>query len=252
VKFPFQVIIPSRYQSSRLPGKPLLEIGGMPLIQHVYEAASKSQAEMVIIATDDKRIEEVARAFGAEVVMTSVEHDSGTDRLTEVIKKNNIDNEMIVVNVQGDEFALPPALIDQVANALNNNQDKQMATLCEEIANVEDLHNQNVVKVVTDINNSAIYFSRSAIPWQNEASFSKESGGMAYRHIGIYAYRAGFLKIFSELQPCALEEIERLEQLRALYNGYTIHVEEACAQSGVGIDTDDDLQKARMLCRGSQ
>jgi 3-deoxy-manno-octulosonate cytidylyltransferase (CMP-KDO synthetase) len=247
VSFAFQVVIPSRYQARRLPGKPLLDIGGITLIQHVYDAARNSQAERVIIATDDERIEDVARSFGAEVIMTAAEHNSGTDRITEVIKRKNYAEDMIVVNVQGDEFALPAALIDQVAKALNENPDKEMATLCEKITDLEDLENPNVVKVLRDINNTAIYFSRSAIPWQEKTSKVKELVSPIYRHIGIYAYRAGFLKRFSDLHACPLEEAEKLEQLRAIYNGYSIHVEEACAESGIGIDSEEDLERARKL-----
>lgn len=245
--FSFQVVIPCRYGSSRLSGKPLLDIGGITLIQHVYDAASKSHADEVIIATDDERIDDVACSFGAEVMMTATHHSSGTDRITEVIKRKNYTDDMIVVNVQGDEYALPPALVDQVAKALNDNPGKQMATLCELITEADDLANPNVVKVVRDKNNSAIYFSRSLIPWQQKVSKSDEPGSPAYRHIGIYAYRAGFLKQFSNLPTCPLEETEKLEQLRAIYNGYTIHVEEACSQSGIGIDTEEDLEKARKL-----
>lgn len=247
MNFSFQVVIPCRFGSSRLSGKPLLDIGGITLIQHVYDAASKSHADRVIIATDDERIEDVARSFGAEVMMTATDHCSGTDRITEVVKRKNYTDDTIIVNVQGDEYGLPPALVDQVAKALNDNQAKQMATLCERITELEDLTNPGVVKVLRDKNNSAIYFSRSPIPWQEKASKSEEPGSPVYRHIGIYAYRAGFLKQFSSLDTCLLEEAEKLEQLRAIYNDYTIHVEEACAQSGIGIDTDEDLEKARRL-----
>jgi len=248
VSFPFHVVIPCRYQASRLPGKALLDIGGKTLIQHVYDSAIKSQAESITIATDDERIENVARSFGAEVMMTSHEHKSGTDRVTEVVKRKNIKDKVIVVNVQGDEFALPSVLIDQVASALNKNPEKQMATLCELITDIQDLDNPDVVKVVRDKDNNAIYFSRSAIPWQKYTANTGEPVSNTYRHIGLYAFRAGFLKQFSELQPCALENAEKLEQLRAVYNGYAIHVVEANTQCGIGIDTDDDLQKARKLC----
>lgn len=249
MSFSFHVVIPCRYEASRLPGKALLDIGGKTLIQHVYDSAINSQAQSVTIATDDERIEDVARSFGAEVMMTSVEHKSGTDRICEIIKRKNIKDEVIVVNVQGDEFGLPSTLIDQVASTLNDNREKQMATLCEKITDNQDLGNPDVVKVVRDINDNAIYFSRSAIPWQNSSANTGEPVSQTYRHIGLYAYRAGFLKQFSDLHACTLENAEKLEQLRALYNGYAIHVAEACAQCGIGIDTDSDLQKARKLCQ---
>ncbi len=251
MSFPFQVVIPSRYGASRLPGKALLNIGDTTLLQHVYDAARRSQAERVIIATDDARIENLARSFGAEVIMTSIEHRSGTDRISEVINLEKTADDMIIVNVQGDEFALPPALIDQLAKALHDNPDKQMATLCEKITEIEDLSNPNVVKMLNDKNNNAVYFSRSLIPWQEKVGKIEELAGPVYRHIGIYAYRAAFLRQFSELGPCPLEESERLEQLRAIYHGFIIHVEEACAQCGMGIDTVEDLEKARLLCNNT-
>jgi 3-deoxy-manno-octulosonate cytidylyltransferase (CMP-KDO synthetase) len=247
VSFAFAVIIPSRYGASRLPGKPLLEIGGETLIQHVYRAANKSQADEVIIATDDDRIEDTARSFGAAVIMTDREHVSGTDRIAEVARIKNYADDMIVVNVQGDEYGLPEAQIDQLAQALNGNPDKAMATLCERIEEPQEIQNPNVVKVVRDINNTAIYFSRSCIPWSENKAAQHEENSTVYRHIGIYAYRAGFLKQFSELPVSAIEKTERLEQLRALYNGFKIHVEEACAPGGIGVDTEDDLQRARAL-----
>ena len=247
MSFAFAVIIPSRYGASRLPGKPLLEIGGESLIQHVYRAARKSQAEEVIVATDDDRIEDAVRSFGGEVIMTNCRHASGTDRIAEVARIKNYADDMIVVNVQGDEYALPEVQINQLAQALNNNPHKPMATLCEKIENPEDMRNSHIVKVVRDINDTAIYFSRSSIPWAENQTEQHENNFCVYRHIGIYAYRAAFLKQFSELPVCTIEKSERLEQLRALYNGFKIHVEEACVPGGIGIDTEDDLQRARVL-----
>ena len=179
--------------------------------------------------------------------MTSREHISGTDRIAEVIKRKNYQDDTIVVNVQGDEYGLASDLINQVAFALNDNPDKPMATLCEKIERVEDLDNPDVVKVVRDKNNTALYFSRSSIPWQEKCEKLQDYITPVYRHIGIYAYRAGFLKRFSKLPVCPLEQTERLEQLRAIYNGFDIQVEEACMQSGIGIDTDKDLELARSL-----
>jgi 3-deoxy-manno-octulosonate cytidylyltransferase (CMP-KDO synthetase) len=245
VSFVFEVVIPARYAASRLPGKPLLEIGNCTLINHVYKAACNSQADAVIIATDDERIEDTATSFGAEVMMTASEHRSGTDRIAEVVTRKNFKDDMIVVNVQGDEYALPPELINQVASALNENPDKAMATLCEKIEKASEIENPHMVKVVSDNNNNAIYFSRTAIPWQENRAKLNDPRMPVSRHIGIYAYRVGFLKHFSKLPECSLEKTEKLEQLRAIYNGYTIHVEEACTQSGMGIDTEEDLELAR-------
>ena len=238
---PFIVIIPARYASTRLPGKPLLEIAGRPLIQHAFAAASTSQAQQVMIATDDERIASCAHSFTENVVMTSRERLSGTDRLAEVVARMAIADDTIVVNVQGDELNLPGALIDQAAAALSRHSDKQMATLCEKITNEEDLTNPNVVKVIFDKNHTATCFSRSAIPWQRQFNTAARS----YRHIGIYAYRSGFLKEYSRLPVCEWEQVERLEQLRAIYNGHKIHVEEASASTGMAINTAEDLLAAR-------
>jgi len=248
VRLTFHVVIPCRYEASRLPGKPLLEIGGKTLMEHVYDAALGSRAERVTIATDDERIEDVAHSFGAEVVMTSSGHTSGTDRIAEVIRRNDINDDMIIVNLQGDEFGLPSSLIDQVAGVLDGNPIKKMSTLCEKITETQDYGNPDVVKVVRDKNDNAIYFSRSAIPWHANLNKRDEViNSFVYRHIGLYAYRAGFLKVFTGLNLCDLENTERLEQLRVLYNGYGIHVAEACEKCGLGIDTEEDLQKARSL-----
>ena len=237
---PFTVIIPARMASTRLPGKMLLDIGGKPLLQHVYEAASRSEATNVIIATDNKQILDVANTFKAECMMTSVDHTSGTDRLAEAVGKLELPDDAIVVNVQGDEVGMPAQLINQVAALLASNPAGQMATLCECIADQDEIDNPNVVKVVFNENKAAIYFSRLPVPW-HKADVPKKY----YRHIGIYAYRAGFLKTFSHWPKCAIEQAESLEQLRALYHGATILVETACAQSGIGIDTESDLERAR-------
>lgn len=245
MSFPFHVVIPSRFASTRLPGKPLLEIANKTLLQHVYDSASASAACEVTIATDDERIENAARSFGADVVMTATEHRSGTDRISEVIRLRKLSDEVIIVNVQGDEYGLPAALINQVAMALEQNPQCQMATLCEKIENAEDYENKSVVKVVRDINHTALYFSRSAIPYGIGLKEHKLENSPAYRHIGLYAYRAGFLGKYSELNPCLLEKIEELEQLRVMYNGYSIHVAEAETAAGIGIDTQADLRKVR-------
>jgi len=242
---PFIVIIPARYGSTRLPGKPLLEIGDRPLIQHVFASASASQAQQVIIATDDERIAHCARSFTDSVIMTSSAHRSGTDRLAEVVARMAIADATIVVNVQGDELGLPCSLIDQVAEALAQHPDKQMATLCERIRREEDFTNPNVVKVIFDKNNTASCFSRAAIPWQ--AQF--HASASAYKHIGIYAYHAEFLRAYTALPVCTWEQSEGLEQLRAIYHGHKIHVEESRrASTGMEINTETDLLVARETC----
>ncbi len=245
MSFPFQVIIPSRFGSTRLPGKPLLVIGDKTLLQHVYDSARASAAEKVSIATDDERIENAARSFGADVIMTATEHLSGTDRITEVIRRRKLADEMIIVNVQGDEYGLPTALINQVALALAQNPQSDMATLCEKIDNAEDYENPAVVKVVRDMHGSALYFSRSAIPSGIGTRENDSDRTSAYRHIGLYAYRVSFLRKYSDLKPCELEKIEKLEQLRVLFNGYSIHVAEAETAAGIGVDTEADLKKVR-------
>lgn len=240
---PFSIIIPARYASSRLPGKPLLDIKGKSLLQHVFETATNTQAVNIFIATDDERIASVAESFGASVVMTSADHQSGTDRIAEAVRLLELDDSEIIVNLQGDEYGLPASLVNQVASSLFHNPDKQLATLCEVIASMDDYTNPNVVKVTFDKNNTAIYFSRSPIP-------ANRSGGLpevAYRHIGLYAYRAGYLQEFSQLPPCALEQAEALEQLRVLYNGGKIHVDVAVDEAGLGVDTVEDLELARAV-----
>jgi 3-deoxy-manno-octulosonate cytidylyltransferase (CMP-KDO synthetase) len=241
VQVPFNIIIPARYASTRLPGKSLLEIKGKPLIQHVYETAKNTQAKTIVIATDNEEIEKVAKSFNAEVVMTSADHESGTDRIAEAAKKLNIADDEIIVNLQGDEYGLPVSLVEQVAANLYTNTDNQMATLCEPITSIEDYTNSNIVKVVFDKNKSALYFSRSPIP-------TDRSGGLpvnVFRHIGLYAYRADFLQEFTQLPVCELEKTEALEQLRVLYNGAKIHVDIAADAAGLGIDTAEDLALAR-------
>ena len=245
--FPFKIIIPSRHASTRLPGKPLLEIAGKPLLQHVYEAAKASQAERIIIATDDERIAEFARSINAEVSMTSIHHNSGTERLSEVVTLMDEADDSVIVNLQGDEIGMPAGLIDQVASALHANPDKQMATLCEPITDIDDYNNPNIVKVVFDNRNTALYFSRSPLPWSRHGGLPEG----AYRHIGLYAYRCGFLKKISATPACALEQCESLEQLRVLYHGEKIHVEVACDHAGMGIDSPEDLAKARIMYKAN-
>lgn len=243
----YKVIIPARFSSTRLPGKPLLDIGGKPLIQYVYESALASRAEQVIIATDDARIAEAATGFGAKTLMTSPDHNSGTDRITEAVTLLGEPDDGMIVNVQGDEYGLPPAIIDQLANALYHHASASMATLCEKITESKQFHDPNAVKVVVAKDGSAIYFSRAPIPWYGKsgAEAPQNYPYPPYLHIGVYAYRAGFLKTYSALPHCPLERSEKLEQLRAIYHGYKIHVEEACDSCGIGVDTEADLQQAR-------
>ncbi len=239
------VIIPARYAATRLPGKPLLEIQGKPLIRHVHEAAAAGAVGHVYIATDDERIAACAAGFGAEVVRTAATHASGTDRIAEAVAKLGIDDKTIVVNVQGDEYGLPPILVTQAADGLRGRPEAAMATLCEVLIDDADYRSPHVVKVVRDANQHALYFSRSPVPWSD-----RPLSGMAIaplRHIGIYAYRAGFLKTYAALSRPPLEVSECLEQLRALHHGYRIYVAEAAAPCGIGIDTPEDLERAQRL-----
>ena len=246
----YTVVIPARYASSRLPGKPLLELAGRPMLHHVWERANTSLATRVLVATDDERIVAAATAFGAEVMKTSPDHASGTDRLAEVVETLDLDDEEIVVNVQGDEPLIPPEVIDQVAGNLAAEPDASIATLAEPIEDPGVLRNPNVVKVVTDERGMALYFSRACIPWPRGHDWSKANmpEGEWFRHIGLYAYRAGFLRRYTAWEPAPPERAESLEQLRALYAGEKIHVATACATVPGGVDTVADLEalKARL------
>lgn len=247
----FVVVIPARYASTRLPGKPLQDIAGKPMVQHVWEQARRSTASRIVIATDDERIMAACQGFGAEVLMTRVDHNSGTDRLAEVAAQLGLAADAIVVNVQGDEPLIPPALIDQVAANLAANTAAGMATLAEPFTEAEHLFNPNVVKVVADASGLALTFSRAPLPWARD-SFAKQrdqlpEGTPFRRHIGIYAYRAGFLHDFVAWGPCWLEDTECLEQLRALWHGVRIHVADACETPPAGVDTPEDLQRVRQL-----
>ncbi len=247
----FTVVIPARYASSRLPGKPLQDIAGKPMVRHVWEQARKSGAARVVVATDDARIVEACQAFGAEVLLTRIDHNSGTDRLAEVATQLELAADAIVVNVQGDEPLIPPVIIDQVAVNLAAHPEAAMATLAEPIHAVDALFNPNVVKVGTDQNGLAMTFSRAPLPWARDAfAASREQlpAGVPYRrHIGIYAYRAGFLQDFVAWGPCWLEDTECLEQLRALWHGQRIHVADALEAPQAGVDTPEDLQRVRRL-----
>lgn len=241
----FKIVIPARYQSSRFPGKPLADICGKPMIQHVYEQALKSDADQVVIATDDERIADAAETFGADICMTRDDHESGTDRIQEVCHKFDWNDDTIVVNVQGDEPLIPPENINQVAKNLQLNESCSMATLAEAIEAEADIFNPNCVKVVTSESGKALYFSRAPIPWYRDGFAAEPKAlpeqNLYSRHIGIYAYRASLLHEFVEWPMAALEQIESLEQLRVLANDHSIHVEEALTKTPAGVDTPEDL-----------
>lgn len=246
----FVVVIPARFGSTRLPGKPLMDIAGKPMVQWVYEQALLSAATEVIIATDDSRVADAAKAFGATVCMTAETHESGTDRLQEVAQCMGWADDKIVVNVQGDEPLLPPAVINQVAHLLAADDEAAVATLSERIVNSDDLFSPAVVKVVSGIGNRALYFSRAPIPWQRDSFSIAEpsiefSSGHWQRHIGIYAYRVAALNNFVGWPLGQLEAIEKLEQLRVLENGGIICVEESVETIPGGVDTLADLQRVR-------
>lgn len=239
----FIVVIPARYASSRLPGKPLRDIKGKTMIQRVWQQACKSSAARVVIATDDQRIEEAATAFGAEVCMTRDDHLSGTDRLQEVARNLGLADDQIIVNVQGDEPLIPPEVIDQVAANLAKSSTAGVATLCEPLSSVVDFVNPNTVKVVSDVTGNALYFSRAPIPFPRDKSLGSDNSlpEDARRHIGIYAYKVASINQFVDWDMAPLEQLESLEQLRFLHNNVAIHVADACAPVPGGVDTEDDL-----------
>lgn len=243
----FTVIIPARYASSRFPGKPLAEIKGKPMVQHVYERAIESGASNVIVATDDARIAKTVSDFGGVYCMTGSHHESGTERLAEVVDVEGLLAHEVVVNVQGDEPFIPAKNIQQVAENLHRHKDAEMSTLSVAISDVEEAFDPNVVKVVTDKMGYALYFTRSTVPYDRsrflDADTIDEIGDYYFRHIGIYAYRAGFIKQYVNMAPSGLEQIESLEQLRVLWHGEKIHVDVARETPPPGIDTPHDLDK---------
>ena len=247
----FRVVIPARYASTRLPGKALLSIAGKPMIQWVYERARASRAHEVLIATDDLLIVSAAHSFGAETVMTSTDHESGTDRIAEVARLQGWADTDIVVNVQGDEPVIPPALIDQVAALLEAHPGAQIATLATPITSLAEFMDPNAVKVVTDMEGRALYFSRAPIPWERDGAkagmLSQTSFAGARRHVGIYGYRVSGLLRMASLQRTALEQHERLEQLRALENGLEIRVADSVEQPGPDVNTAADLERVMSL-----
>jgi len=246
----FYVVIPARYASTRLPGKPLLDIAGKPMVAWVAERAKNSGAKQTIVATDDSRVLNIVEQHGHQAVMTRVDHVSGTDRIAEVAVAQRWPDDAIVVNVQGDEPLIEASLIAEVANTLNSHPESVMATVCHAIHSKADFLNPNIVKVVLDSQSNALYFSRAPIPYPRDvfaANLDLPESMLIYRHIGIYAYRAKFLKQYASLQPSALEQVESLEQLRVLHHGYKISVSISQNAPAAGIDTQDDLDYVRSL-----
>lgn len=239
----FVVVIPARHASTRLPGKVLREIHGKPMLRYVFERGTESRATEVVIATDDERIADVASGFGAIVCMTGNQHRSGTERIAEVADLLDWADDQIVVNLQGDEPAMPAMLINQCAELLDD-ATADIATLASPLLADEDFENPNVVKVIRDVNNRAIYFSRAAIPYAREAENSALAAKTALHHHGIYAYRCGVLRRLVSAEPSDLELCERLEQLRALSLGMTIVVGVPPVRPGAGVDTEADLERA--------
>jgi 3-deoxy-manno-octulosonate cytidylyltransferase (CMP-KDO synthetase) len=247
----FRVVIPARHGSSRLPGKPLLPLAGKPLLQWVYERARQSAAAEVCVATDDSRIAEAAQRFGASVVMTALTHQSGTDRIAEVAERAGWSGQDIIVNLQGDEPMMPAALVDQVAELLERHPEDAIGTLAAKIATLHAFLDPNVVKVVTDAQGRALYFSRAPVPWGRDSApaglASQRGFAGARRHIGLYAYRVAALRQLSMSPPSGLEQIEKLEQLRALENGLSIRVAEARVLPGPDVNTAEDAVRVEHL-----
>ncbi len=250
----FSIVIPARYGSLRLPAKPLHDIHGRSLIQRVCDCAAKSDAQHIIVATDDERIK--AAVTDVEVCLTRQDHRSGTDRLAEVVDQCGFDDDHIIVNLQGDEPLMPAVVIDQVANNLSDRPAIATSTVCVRINEVADVFDPNVVKVVVDQKGYALYFSRAPIAWDRE-NFPLQNDqplpidAAHFRHIGLYAYRAGFLRKFVHWSACPPERTELLEQLRILWYGEKIHVEEALASPGPGVDTEVDLDRVRRIFAAS-
>lgn len=247
----FNVVIPARYASVRLPGKPLLKIKGKPIIQYVYENAVASGAQEVIIATDDERIASECRAFDAKVVLTAISHSSGTERIAEVSEREKWQTDTIVVNLQGDEPLVPANLVGQVAHDIASHTEASITTLATPIHEVDDLFDPNVVKVVLDRAGFALYFSRAAVPWDRD-TFAQSKRILPirstyFRHIGLYAYRVGYLSQYTHKKASTLEQSECLEQLRALWYGAKIHVGIVDKPPGHGVDTLEDLNRVEQL-----
>jgi 3-deoxy-manno-octulosonate cytidylyltransferase (CMP-KDO synthetase) len=250
----FVVIVPARLASTRLPRKPLADIGGVPMVVRVARAASASGAEQVVVAADSPEIVDACLTHHVRALLTRADHASGTDRLAEAVEQLALTDDTIVVNVQGDEPLMPPGVVRRVARALAERSDCAIATACHPLADAGEFFSPNVVKVVTDASGRALYFSRAPIPWSRDAfALARDrlpAGLPARRHIGLYAYRAAFLRRFPTLLPSALEEHESLEQLRALAHGYGIAVLELTEALPPGVDTREDLDRVRALLAG--
>ena len=248
----FSVLIPARLASTRLPDKPLADIAGVPMVVRVAQRARQSGAERVVVAADDARIVTACEAHGVEVLLTRTDHPSGSDRLAEACVQLGLADDEIVVNVQGDEPLIDPALIDAVAGTLASHPDAAMSTAAHAIDTLEDFLNPNVVKTVLDARGNALYFSRAPIPWWRDG-FAKNgptalpTSPAPLRHIGIYGYRAGFVRQFPSLPPAPVEATEALEQLRAQWHGHRIAVHVSAHAPGPGIDTPEDLARVRAL-----
>ena len=247
----YHVVIPARHASTRLPGKPLLEIAERPMVWHVCQRAYESAAHRVVVATDDQRVADAVGAFEGEVCMTGSHHQSGTDRIAEVAELMGWGDEELVVNLQGDEPLMPPAMLDLVALTLHEHPDASVATLGVPL-HADEVFNSNAVKVVTDRHGMALYFSRAAIPWKRGEfeSGAADPQGM-YRHLGLYAYRVGFLRRYVEWEPAPIERQESLEQLRVLWQGERIAVAIAQQAPPAGIDTEEDYRRVLEHFQGS-
>ena len=246
----FYVVIPARYASTRLPGKPLLDIAGKPMVMHVADKAKLSGASKIVVATDDARIKAVVQEYGYSAMLTRRDHVSGTDRIAEVATREAWPDDAIVVNVQGDEPLIDPSLIVEVAETLANNKEAVMATACHAIHSKADFLNPNIVKVVLDKNGNALYFSRAPIPYPRDAfaiNADIPEDMPIYRHIGLYAYRTKFLKQYAQIPTAAIEQSESLEQLRVLYQGFKIAVAISERAPITGVDTEADLAYVRSL-----
>ncbi|WP_198243581.1 3-deoxy-manno-octulosonate cytidylyltransferase [methane-oxidizing endosymbiont of Gigantopelta aegis] len=245
----FKVVIPARYGSTRLPGKPLLDIAGKPMIQHVCEKALKAHAEQVVVATDDTRIFKAVKALGLEVVMTRTTHQSGTERIAEVAEIMQWPEDVVIVNLQGDEPLIPAAYINDVARVLMTQSKADMSTLAARVSGRHEVFNANAVKVVLDRDDYALYFSRAPIPWHREhfPEAMPDNALPYYRHIGMYAYRVAFLKRYCQWPASPLEEIESLEQLRVLWHGDAIKVKVVDKIPEAGVDTEEDLHRINQI-----
>lgn len=247
----FRIVIPARYASTRLPGKPLRDICGKPMIAHVIERAQQSNAVEVIVATDSTKIADAVKNLDVRICMTNENHQSGTERLSEVIEQLGFADEQILINLQGDEPMMPPSCLNQVADALQEDTSVKMATLCTPLTDINELFDPHTVKVVRDINDFALYFTRAAVPWSrecfNDTPLKLPQQQQYQRHIGLYGYRAGFIKQYLNWQSSDIEKTESLEQLRVLYYGEKIKVIMAKTPPSLGVDTIDDLNRVSEL-----